>query len=77
VEIATVIDKSINKNEKLNIPKDKDGFFKYLNTSLSNERAGSYNVGSIFYNSNDGNDEINALDFITTHEDDPQYEYLS
>jgi hypothetical protein len=42
LEIATVINNFLNKDKKLNFPKDKDGFFKYLNTALSNERAGSY-----------------------------------
>jgi hypothetical protein len=42
LEIATVINNFLNKDKKLNFPKDKDGFFKYLNTALSNEKAGSY-----------------------------------
>ena len=42
LEITKVIDNFIKKDKKLNLPKDKDGFFKYLNTALSNARAGSY-----------------------------------
>jgi hypothetical protein len=42
LEISEVINNVMNKEKKLNIPKDKDGFFKYLNTALSNERAGSF-----------------------------------
>jgi hypothetical protein len=42
MEIANVINNFINKDKKLNIPNDIDSFFKYLNTALSNERAGSY-----------------------------------
>jgi hypothetical protein len=37
-EIADVIDNFMNRDKKLNIPKDKDGFLKYLNTSLKNKR---------------------------------------
>jgi hypothetical protein len=39
----------MNKDKKLNIPKDKDGFFKYLNTSLSNKKRTSYHE----FNEND------------------------
>ena len=42
VEITQVIKNFMNKDKKLNIPKDKDDFFKYLNTSLSNEKNASY-----------------------------------
>jgi len=43
LEIATVINNFLNKDKKLTFPKDKDGFFKYLTTALSNELADSYN----------------------------------
>jgi len=41
LEIATVINNFLNKDKKLNLPKDKDKFFGYLNTSLINEGADS------------------------------------
>jgi hypothetical protein len=49
LEIADVIDNFMNKDKKLNIPKDKDGFYKYLNTALSNEKNASFRE----YNEND------------------------
>ena len=41
-EIVKVFNKLIEEKErKLNLPKDKDGFFKYLNTSINNEKLSS------------------------------------
>jgi len=40
LEITSVINSFMNKDSKLNLPKNKDGFFRYLNTSLNNERVG-------------------------------------
>ncbi|GBU27286.1 hypothetical protein R84B8_00815 [Treponema sp. R8-4-B8] len=41
-EIIIVINKLTNKNKKLNIPKNKDEFFKYLYKSLKYENINSY-----------------------------------
>ena len=41
LETTKVIDNFLKKGKKLNIPKDKNGFFAYLNKSLINEKAGS------------------------------------
>jgi len=138
LEITKVIN-CFTKDEILsNIPKDKDGFFNYLKTSLSNEKKANYhnfnekdiikiqkekkrklrkvkdfikmkesqfgrelthneliqgiskwfkeqdyidllnmiNVGSFSYTGKDGNDEIDALNFVGTNSFDPLDEYI-
>lgn len=139
LEIAKVIDHFIKDEILSKIPNDKDGFFKYLVSSIKREKAGYYreynenetikipkekkqklrevkdfirmnesqlgrkltvdectknisnffkqqeyvdllnviNVGSISYTSNDGNNEIDALNYATTLSDDPVDEYIS
>jgi len=41
-ELKIVIDKITSKDRRLNIPKDKEGFFKYFHRSLKNEKINTY-----------------------------------
>ena len=49
LEITKVINRFIKEENIIKIPKDKDGFFKYLTTSIKREKADSYRE----YNEND------------------------
>ena len=49
LEIVKVISRFTKDENILKIPYDKDGFFKYLSTSIKSEKAGSYRE----YNEND------------------------
>ena len=42
LEIANVINRFLKDNNISNIPKEKDGFFKYLNTAITKEKASYY-----------------------------------
>ena len=42
LEIANVIKRILKDNNISNIPKNKDGFFKYLNTAITREKASYY-----------------------------------
>ena len=139
LEITKVINHFIKDDNILKIPKDKDGFFKYLNASINREKAGFYreynendtikipkdkkrnlrevedfirmkesqlgrkltydeliqgitkwfkkqeyvdllnliNVDSISYTSNDGNNEIDVLNYADSFSDNPFDEYIN
>jgi hypothetical protein len=139
LELIKVINRFMKIDNISKIPKDKDGFFKYLNASINREKAGFYreydendtikipkekkrklrevedfirmkeshlgrkltsdeqiqgitkwfeeqeyvallnskNVGSISYTSNDGESEIDVLNYADTLSDDPRAEYMT
>jgi hypothetical protein len=71
-ELTIVINKITNKNRKLNIPKDKEGFIKYFSRALKNEKINTFrkcNEGKSLYIPKNVNSRLKKLNkFIASEE---------